>query len=43
LVLNGAFMVVSDFMSFIKNAEVSFIKMSSYEGISTNDVKQLIG
>jgi len=44
-VLNGAFMVVSDFMKHYKSpCEVSFIKMASYEGISsTNDVKQLIG
>lgn len=44
-VLNGAFMVVSDFMKhYSKPCEVSFVKMSSYEGTSTtNDVKQLIG
>lgn len=44
-VLNGAFMVVSDFMKHYKKpCEVSFIKMASYEGTSsTNDVKQLIG
>jgi len=44
-VLNGAFMVVSDFMKHYKlPCEVSFIKMASYEGTtSTNDVKQLIG
>ena len=44
-VLNGAFMVVADFMKqYKKPCEVSFIKMSSYEGTSsTNDVKQLIG
>ncbi|WP_395051142.1 hypoxanthine phosphoribosyltransferase [Flavobacterium sp.] len=44
-VLNGAFMVVSDFMKHYKSpCEVSFIKMASYEGTtSTNDVKQLIG
>ena len=44
-VLNGAFMVVSDFMKLYKKpCEVSFIKMASYEGISsTNEVKQLIG
>jgi len=43
--LNGAFMVVSDFMKHYKlPCEVSFIKMASYEGTtSTNDVKQLIG
>ena len=44
-VLNGSFMVVSDFMKHYKSpCEVSFIKMASYEGTtSTNDVKQLIG
>ena len=44
-VLNGAFMVVSDFMKHYKSpCEVSFIKMASYEGMaSTNEVKQLIG
>ena len=44
-VLNGAFMVVADFMKHYKNpCEVSFIKTSSYEGMtSTNDVRQLFG
>lgn len=44
-VLNGSFMVVSDFMKHYKKpCEVSFIKLSSYEGTaSTNEVKQLIG
>lgn len=44
-VLNGSFMVVSDFMKHYKGAcEVSFVKMASYEGTtSTNNVKQLIG
>jgi hypoxanthine phosphoribosyltransferase len=44
-ILNGAFMVVADFMRHYKSpCEVSFIKMASYEGMtSTNDVKQLIG
>lgn len=44
-VLNGSFMVVSDFMKHYKTpCEVSFIKMTSYEGTSsTNNVKQLIG
>lgn len=44
-VLNGAFMVVSDFMKhYNKPCEVSFIKLASYEGTtSTNSVKQLIG
>ena len=44
-VLNGSFMVVSDFMKkYKKPCEVRFIKMTSYHGTSsTNDVKQLIG
>lgn len=44
-VLNGAFMVFSDFMKHYKKpCEVNFIKLASYEGTtSTNDVKQLIG
>lgn len=44
-VLNGSFMVVSDFMKYYKSpCEVTFIKMASYEGTSsTNEVKQLIG
>ena len=44
-VLNGSFMVVSDFMKHYKSpCELSFVKMSSYDGTtSTNDVKQLIG
>lgn len=44
-VLNGAFMVVADFMKHYKKpCEVCFIKMASYEGTtSTNEVKQLIG
>ena len=44
-VLNGSFMVVSDFMKqYTKPCEVSFIKMSSYDGTSsTNHVKQFIG
>ncbi|WP_310378440.1 hypoxanthine phosphoribosyltransferase [Flavobacterium sp.] len=44
-VLNGAFMVVSDFMKYYKSpCEVTFIKMASYEGTSSsNEVKQLIG
>ena len=44
-VLNGAFMVVSDFMKhYSQPCEVSFVKMSSYQGTATtNDVKQLIG
>ncbi|HWR93989.1 MAG TPA: hypoxanthine phosphoribosyltransferase [Flavobacterium sp.] len=44
-VLNGAFMVLSDFMKHYKKpCEVSFIKLASYEGTtSTHEVKQLIG
>ena len=44
-VLNGSFMFVSDFMKQYKSpCELSFIKMASYEGISsTEEVKQLIG
>lgn len=44
-VLNGAFMVVADFMKkYRHNCEVSFIKMASYEGTtSTENVKELIG
>ncbi|MFM9987414.1 hypoxanthine phosphoribosyltransferase [Flavobacterium sp.] len=44
-ILNGSFMVVSDFMKHYKSpCEVSFIKMASYDGMeSTSEVKQLIG
>lgn len=44
-ILNGAFMVVSDFMKHYKGqCEVSFVKMASYEGTSsTGELKQLIG
>ncbi len=44
-VLNGAFMVVSDFMKhYTAPCEVSFVKLSSYEGTeTTHEVKQLIG
>ena len=44
-VLNGAFMVVSDLLKrYTSPCEVSFIKMSSYEGTSsTEEVKQLLG
>lgn len=44
-VLNGAFMVVSDFMKHYKSdCELSFVKMASYEGMqTTHEVKQLIG
>lgn len=44
-VLNGAFMVVSDFMKhYAHPCEVTFLKMASYEGTqTTHEVKQLIG
>jgi len=44
-VLNGSFMVVSDFVKkYTKPCEVSFVKMASYSGMSsTNKVKELIG
>lgn len=44
-VLNGSFMVVSDFVKHYKGAcELSFVKMASYIGTqSTNQVNQLLG
>ncbi len=44
-VLNGAFMVMADLLKEYRGmCEVSFVKMSSYEGTkTTHDVKQLIG
>ena len=44
-VLNGSFMVVSDLLKkYNQPCEVSFVKMTSYEGTqTTNEVKQLIG
>jgi hypoxanthine phosphoribosyltransferase len=44
-VLNGSFMVVSDFMKLYKSpCEVSFIKLASYEGTtSSGTTQQLIG
>ena len=44
-VLNGAFMVVSDFVKkYPKPCEVTFVKLASYQGMqSTNNVAQLIG
>lgn len=44
-ILNGSFMVVSDILKKYRfPCEVSFMKLSSYEGTSTtNEVKQLIG
>lgn len=44
-ILNGAFMVVSDFLKhYSKPCEVSFVKLSSYDGTSsTHQMKHLIG
>ncbi|MCO6146982.1 hypoxanthine phosphoribosyltransferase [Flavobacterium sp. NRK1] len=44
-VLNGSFMVMSDFVKkYTRPCEVSFVKLASYEGtVTTNKVKQLIG
>lgn len=44
-VLNGSFMVMSDLMKYYTQpCELSFVKMASYEGLSTtHQVKQLIG
>jgi hypoxanthine phosphoribosyltransferase len=43
-VLNGSFMVVSDFEKIHKTLRSQFLKMASYEGTSsTDEVKQLIG
>jgi adenylate kinase len=44
-VLNGSFMVVSDFVKkYPKSCEVTFIKLASYEGVkSTEDIQRLIG
>ena len=44
-VLNGAFMVVADFLKkYKKPCEVSFIKMASYKGTeTTNTITELIG
>ncbi len=44
-VLNGSFMVVSDFVKqYPKPCEVTFIKLASYEGVkSTEDIQRLIG
>ena len=44
-VLNGSFMVVADFVRHYSGpCEVSFMKLSSYEGTqTTNSVKKLIG
>jgi len=44
-VLNGSFMVVSDFVKkYPKPCEVSFVKLASYEGVeSTEDIQRLIG
>lgn len=44
-ILNGAFMVVSDFLKqYHRPCEVSFVKLSSYEGMaSTHQLRELIG
>lgn len=44
-VLNGSFMVTADLLKKYKGlCEVSFVKMTSYEGMATTtEVKQLIG
>ena len=44
-ILNGSFMFAADFVRAYKgNCEVSFVKLSSYEGTdSTGNVKQLVG
>ena len=44
-VLNGSFMLVSDFVKkYPKPCEVTFIKLASYEGVkSTEDIQRLIG
>ena len=45
VVLNGAFMFASDLMKAMDiNCEISFVKLSSYEGTqSTEKVKEIIG
>jgi len=44
-VLNGAFMFAADLMRALKiDSEISFIRMASYEGMSsTGDLKQILG
>ena len=44
-ILNGSFMFVSDFVkSYKEDCEISFVKLASYNGISSTDkVKQLLG
>ncbi|SNR82523.1 adenylate kinase [Lutibacter flavus] len=44
-ILNGCFMFVADFVrKYSGNCEVSFVKLSSYEGTSsTGNIKQLVG
>ena len=44
-ILNGSFMVVSDFAKkYPKPCEVTFIKLASYEGVkSSEDIQRLIG
>ena len=44
-ILNGSFMVVSDFVKkYPRPCEVTFIKLASYEGVkSSEDIQRLIG
>lgn len=44
-VLNGSFMVVSDFVKkYDKPCEVTFVKLASYEGVSsTEEIQRLVG
>lgn len=44
-ILNGSFLFASDFIRYFKgNCEVSFVKLSSYEGTSSTEVvNELIG
>ncbi|WP_082703909.1 adenylate kinase [Lutibacter profundi] len=44
-ILNGSFMFVADFVrKYTGNCEVSFVKLSSYEGTnSTGNIKELVG
>lgn len=44
-VLNGSIMIMSDLMKHYKgNCEISFVKISSYEGLtSTNNIKEILG
>jgi hypoxanthine phosphoribosyltransferase len=43
-VLNGAFMFAGELMKNINlTCEITFVKMQSYEGMTNNDVKSVIG